>query len=218
DAVGFLTGGAGGAPDIERAIVAPALDQVRDHHGAQRFERVVVAEEQRLRGDHRLDDLPIQAVAWLRAHLRDQFAERVQLEPAHDGRQARFDQIALVRVQGDGAALQQESANDIEVQVGHEGADGHPAPPGAAAPGEAIAADTRRTISSPIRESGSTRSASPARATWPGMPQTTDVASSWTRICPPAARIASQPRRPSCPMPVRITVSEFGPTALATER
>ena len=39
----------------------------------------------------------------------------------------------------------------------------------------------------------------------PGMPQTTEVAWSWTTTVPPAARISPAPLRPSEPMPVRTT-------------
>src|SRR5215510_3065113 len=45
---------------------------------------------------------------------------------------------------------------------------------------------TRRTISGANCSKGRILSASPARATLPGMPQTTELSSSWTMIWPPA--------------------------------
>jgi len=69
----------------------------------------------------------------------------------------------------------------------------------------------RRKISGPIWSSGSIFSANPARATNPGIPQTTLVASSCTITRAPAATNSSQLLKPSCPMPVRMTARVLAP-------
>ena len=66
-------------------------------------------------------------------------------------------------------------------------------------------------MSSTPGSSGRIRSASPALGAKPGIPHTTLVAASWTTICPPASRINSHPRNPSCPIPVKTTPNVAGP-------
>ena len=63
-----------------------------------------------------------------------------------------------------------------------------------------------------IWQSGKTDEQSPAPATAPGMPQTTLLTSSWPIVTvAPLATAASEPRRPSLPMPVRMTIRSRDP-------
>ncbi len=50
-----------------------------------------------------------------------------------------------------------------------------------------------------------------------GMPNTTQLASSWAMVAAPASRIWSRPLAPSPPMPVRMTPRALRPAARATE-
>ena len=59
--------------------------------------------------------------------------------------------------------------------------------------------------------SGRISSAKPPRATWPGMPQTVLVASSWAMTAAPVAASAFAPASPSEPMPVSTTASAEAP-------
>ena len=73
-------------------------------------------------------------------------------------------------------------------------------------PGRPAPAFTREVRYEAISSSGSTASASPASTTAPGMPQTTELASSWATHLGAGRRAApSQPSRPSWPMPVSTT-------------
>jgi hypothetical protein len=58
--------------------------------------------------------------------------------------------------------------------------------------------------------------AEPARATAPGIPQTTDVASSCTITSAPARASAAAPSAPSRPMPLRTIPTPFAPNDDAT--
>ena len=73
-------------------------------------------------------------------------------------------------------------------------------------------------ISGPMAPSGRIRSARPALATAPGMPQTTEVAWSWASTLPPRSTMAREPTAPSEPMPVSTTPSTEAPTAAAALR
>src|SRR5262249_41590521 len=138
----------------------------------------------------------------------DQLPNRVQLQLADDRRQPGFDEIFLARVQHNRAAVQDQLPDSVELLRSHQSpfkirnrkseiqnvGSRHF---GFWVSDFGLSICVLRIISSAIKESGSTRSASPARATCPGIPHTTDVASSCARIWPPASRTASQPRRPS---------------------
>ena len=93
--------------------------EFRDHGLAERLERVQVAEERRLGGHHRLDDLLLQAIGERRAQQADQVADRVQLQLAHDRRQPGLDQVLLAVLQDDRAALAEQLADEVEVLVRH---------------------------------------------------------------------------------------------------
>src|ERR1700674_170869 len=76
---------------------------------------------------------------------------------------------------------------------------------------KALRMNTLRTSSGPMPASGYMRSARVAATTLPGIPQTTEDASSWTITAPPASRMTADPRVPSVPMPVSTTASTFAP-------
>src|SRR5262245_7082173 len=137
---------------------------------------MVVAKKGSFRCEHRLDDVHDRVSGRGGAGPGNQRRNRFVPGRSSDWPEPRFDEVALGGIERNGTVIQDQSANEIEILVGHR------------------PALTRRTISGPTRLSGNTRSASPARATEPGMPQTTDVASSCVRICAPASRTASQPR------------------------
>ena len=80
-----------------------------------------------------------------------------------------------------------------------------------AAIAEALRIDTLRTTSGPMLSSGYMRSVRLAATTLPGMPQTTEEASSYTITSPPALRMSDDPRVPSAPMPVSTTANTFAP-------
>ena len=56
DAVGFLAGGAGGAPEAQAARMAAGLDELGQQFGAQQFKGPAVAKETGLVDGHRLGD------------------------------------------------------------------------------------------------------------------------------------------------------------------
>ena len=101
------------------AVLATAVDQIGNHHLAQGLERVMIAKERALGGDHRLDDLTAQTVARIAAQLSDQLADRVQVSLAEDRREPAFDEVLLVRVEKDRAALIQQLADHVEILVRH---------------------------------------------------------------------------------------------------
>jgi hypothetical protein len=86
-----------------------------------------------------------------------------------------------------------------------------PAPP-------AIPCAAHRRTACAIRSRGSTSTTAPSAMASFGIPKTTQLASSWARVCAPARRISRSPAAPSSPMPVRITPAAFGPAASAADR
>src|SRR4029079_1591016 len=74
-----------------------------------------------------------------------------------------------------------------------------------------------RVIFAAISPIGSTADARPALVTWPGMPQTTLVASSCAMTEPPAATISFAPRKPSDPIPVSTSPSTHLPQTAAAD-
>src|SRR4051812_38571941 len=140
-----------------------------------------VAEERRLVGGHRLDDGAVQLAKPLGAQARDQVAQRGQALAAYDRRQARVDQVCLARLEDDRGALVDQLPDEIEVRV----AALHLRLQRRHRASQAIAfprpAHTLRTISAEMLCSGRTASARPARATKPGIPQTTLLCSSCAR-------------------------------------
>ena len=65
---------------------------------------------------------------------------------------------------------------------------------------------------------GSTALHRPASATALGMPQTTQVTSSWTTKVPPASAVTRTPASPSLPMPVSIVARVAAPKILTALR
>src|ERR1035437_1869533 len=68
-----------------------------------------------------------------------------------------------------------------------------------------------------IFSKGRTCSAAPRRIASLGMPNTTDVASSWAIVLPPARRMARRPSAPSLPIPVRRQAAQSAPSSCARE-
>src|ERR1044071_3142993 len=109
-----------------------------------------------------------------------------------DRDEPRLDQVFLARGQDDRRLLADQGGDERELRLGQ----GHRA----TAAGRPVFTRLIRTAA--IRSSGSTSSARLAPTTAPGMPQTTEVASSWARISAPASLSTFAPPRPSCPIPV----------------
>src|SRR2546428_5785199 len=87
-------------------------------------------------------------------------------------------------------------------------------PPG---PGHDAPPETSFTSAAASASRGRIWSASPAATAAPGMPNTTDVSSSWATVRPPASLTARSPATPSCPIPLRMTATVPDPKARATD-
>jgi hypothetical protein len=74
-AVGFLAGGAGGAPQAQRAVKAARLDDFGKQLVAQQIEGAQIAEEAGLIDGHGLGDFALEDGIFLRAQLVHQFVE-----------------------------------------------------------------------------------------------------------------------------------------------
>ena len=152
-------------------------------------ERVHVAEERRLVGRHRLDDEVAQRSAGRASQLVDQPGDALGAALAHERQQAGLDQVLLAALQHDGGALPHHGADVLEV-VRREAHDrDHPPAPTAVRPRA-----TRRVMALATAVTGRTSGVRPAWTTAPGMPQTTEVASSWTTTEPPASTMRAAPR------------------------
>ena len=76
----------------------------------------------------------------------------------------------------------------------------------------------RSTMAAGSSSSDSTRAAASRRIASLGMPNTTQLASSWAIVSAPASRISLSPRAPSSPMPVMMIPRAFAPAHFAAER
>jgi hypothetical protein len=200
---------AGGRPEREAALGGTGSDERREQVLLERDEGVDVAEERRLVRGHRLDHLGVEAVDGGGPQPRDERRHAVEAVASGERGQTGLDEVALRVRQHDGRLAPHEVGDVAEVQ----GAQGGGHRPASAADRDWTARPTpaRAPSTSATRSRGTTSSARPARTTAPGMPHTTLVRSSCARTVPPAARISSAPRRPSCPMPVRTSASAASP-------
>src|ERR671913_1255069 len=169
---------------------------------------MTVAEPRCLVCCHRLDHLLVQGTLGRAAESGDEPVETILPAGPDDRQQAGLDEVLLPGLEGDRRAAMDELADVGEVGRGdaHELA---PAPSRELGEAPSRARRSALTRSAAIAGSGRIRSARPAVATAPGIPQTIEVASSWTTISAPAARSRSLPRSPSCPMPVRTQASTY---------
>src|SRR5436305_197015 len=151
------------------------------------IERNLVAEKERLVGGHRLDDIYRQRVGPA-FYLLHEFAEADQAVLARQRDQPALHQILLVGGQIEAGALSQQLAQILIVRRRHD----------------RTPANSWISFGA-IWPSGSTAAQIPACVAAPGIPHTTEVASSWAMTLPPAATICLPPRMPSEPMPVSTT-------------
>ena len=92
----------------------------RRHDGfAEMIERNSVAEEKRLVGRHRLDDIDDERFGIGALELLHQRGEVVETGLAHDRQQPAFDQIMLVRSKHETGTRFQEIAQIVVVERGH---------------------------------------------------------------------------------------------------
>ncbi len=210
--VGLLPAGARRRPDPDAPIGRPALHQLGEQHGPERAERLRVPEPRRLVGRQRVHDAP----ALLEVGTPLQRGHVVLDVPgtgaAGERQETGLDEVLLPGAQDDGG-LAPDKVTDVVERCGCEG---HASP--RLAPAVGVRRDTRSTMAAATAGRGSTSSASPAPATAPGIPQTTDVSASWTITCAPTSLSASHPRRPSDPIPVSTTASTALPYVRVTDR
>src|SRR3546814_406674 len=155
-----------------------------------RSEGFPVAEEEGLVRDHRLDHLADEGRPRVLHQVANEPVDRAAVQAAGDRGEAALDQVGLVRRQDEAALPADQPRDEVEFLRRHRSA-----PP-------AI-----RASRGPISDIPTISLQIPARATAPGMPQTTLVASSWAITRPPASTTARQPASPSWPIPVRISAS-----------
>src|SRR6516162_25088 len=198
--VRLLAGGGRRAPDADRARRAACLEQRRHYDGAEIVERDLVAEEERLVGGHRLDYGGHQRPVLAGAQRLYEIAEAREVRLARDRKEPAFNQVLLVGREHETRALLQAAPQIVVIERGH---------------GRTPA--NSRNIFGAISGSGNTAEHRPACATERGMPQTTQVASSWAMTLPPLATISVAPRVPSVPMPVSTSASAAEPHTAAPE-
>src|SRR5450631_4055506 len=178
--------------------------QLRQDDLRQRIEGVAITKERRLIRCHRFDDLTAQRIVRPRlqtGHQRTDVGETGLPDQRHE---PTLDQILLAGAEHNrGLLLDQVSDKSKRARR-----DAHSVPPyrgpleaAIDAGMTACGAEARMTRGAPVRRpaptaafsvsairlSGTTSSARPAATIAPGMPHTTEVASSWTTMCPPAA-------------------------------
>src|SRR6202022_650868 len=186
------------APDPNPPV--GARGHKRRHHGfTELLERDLVAEEERFIGGHRLDNFGDERLGRV-PELPHQRREPGEAGLADQREQPAFDQILLARGKHEPGVLLEHGAQKIVIRRTH------------ALPPE----NNSRSLGA-MRSSGSTAEQRPARATAPGMPQTTLLASSWATTLPPAAPLAAAPRAPSAPMPVRTSARTALPQTWAPD-
>src|SRR5690242_8030093 len=215
DRVRLLPGRRCTRPDPQRPLRRARGDQLRKHNLSQRVEGVLVAEERRFVGCHRLDDRS-REYRFTTLEPFDQRADTGEPVLLRDREKPRLDEVLLAWFQHDRGVLANERAEVVEVRR-RERRRSHDDAPRSALAG-ARPRKRRITISSATRPSGISLDAIPACTTAPGIPHTTLVASSCAITSPPASTIACAPAHPSEPMPVRTTPSVRAPYAAATER
>ncbi len=99
--VRLLTGGGGSRPHGKASVTVGSKDS-RDHLLAKGIEGMEIAEEPRLVGSERSDDLVTKAVFPARRTL-DQFGDRPESLLSCQWSQPGLDQVLLVLAEGDGA-------------------------------------------------------------------------------------------------------------------
>src|SRR5262249_32324441 len=191
--VGLLPGGRRRAPDADAPLGCPRREQRRHDGVAEMIEWNLVAEEERLVGRHRVDDVHGEPAAAV-AHFRYQFTHAREARLAGERQQPAFDQILLFAGEREARLVLEQFAKEIVVEGAHVRSP----------------AKIRKSLGA-MSSSGSTAEQAPAWAAEPGMPQTMLVASSWAITLPPAAAISTAPCAPSVPIPVRITASAATP-------
>src|SRR5438093_7798433 len=183
-AVGLLAAGATGRPDEERSRQALALDQVRQHVGAETLERSHVSEPGRLVGGQRVDDLLVQRGRLFLTEGCYEFGERTQAGAANERIQPGDGEVLLPGLEHDRGALTHQVLDVPEVLFGeHHG----PTPTGRWSGAVARPTSSRRSISAASPVSGTMASAIPDCTTNPGIPQTTLDASSCTMTRAPVS-------------------------------
>ena len=149
----------------------------RRHDGvAEMLERHLVAEEERLVRRHRLDHFDDQRLGVRTAQLGNEAGEIEQPGLARDRQQPALDEVVLLRRQHEAGARLQEPAQIVVIVRRHERAP----------------RNSRDTFGA-ICSSGSTAEQTPAATAAPGMPQTTEVASSCAMTLPPALTTSAAP-------------------------
>src|SRR3569623_1593212 len=133
---------------------------------------------------HRLDDPLLQGLGARAVQALDQLFPGPPPLPLDEGTQPRLQQVVLLVVEDAGRIFQDLIALDQRRAGG--GGDHRCSFP-------ARFSRVRRVMAAATSGSATISSASPAPATLPGMPQTTEVASSCTRTRPPTDLISSQP-------------------------
>src|SRR5215210_493906 len=198
--IGLLAGRGGGAPDAQPARRRLRREAARQEHVAEEVEGHAVAKEEGLVRRHRLDDGARERRVRQWPQPRDEVGQRRKTMLLAHRREAALDEVALLGRERETRAALEEAAQEVELGVRHR-----PTP-------------SRCLIDAAMRSRGRISSAKPPRATWPGMPQTVLVASSWAMTAAPVAASAFAPASPSEPMPVSTTASAEAPKTAAASR